>query len=123
MDEHRFDNVTRAVAAAMPRRSALAAIGGGFAALATLGRALAQDDATPAADEAADGATVDPFASSRCKNDGKKCKKNKDCCSGTCKNKKCKSSGGGANFPSRRFGSNFTGGGRGACGGRSGAGA
>ena len=95
MDEHRFDNVTRAVAAAMPRRSALAAIGGGFAALATLGRALAQDDATPAADEAADGATVDPFASSRCKNDGKKCKKNKDCCSGTCKNKKCKSSGGG----------------------------
>ena len=95
MDEHRFDNVTRAVAAAMPRRSALAAIGGGFAALATLGRALAQDDPTPAADEAASGATVDPFASSRCTNDGKKCKKNKDCCSGKCKNKKCKSSGGG----------------------------
>ncbi len=97
MDEQRFDNVTRAVAAAMPRRSALAAIGGGFAALATLGRALAQDDdATPTADEAADGASVDPFASARCKNDGKKCKKNKDCCSGKCKNKACKSSGGGS---------------------------
>jgi hypothetical protein len=70
MDACRFDRLTRALAAAASRRQTLVGLVLGAVALRGRGGEVA--------------------ASPGCKKKGKRCKKNKDCCSGTCKGKKGK---------------------------------
>ena len=72
MDDARFDAVTRAVARLGTRRAALRVLGGvaGASLLAGLGQRGA--------------------SSARCKNLGRKCDKNRDCCDGRCKRGKCR---------------------------------
>lgn len=71
MDSERFDDFIRAFAMSPSRRTILRSLGGGVSAalIGTLGYRQ---------------------AAAACKKDGKKCDKDKDCCSGTCKGKKGK---------------------------------
>jgi len=73
MGGERFDAVTRSLAKTQSRRQALKLIGGGLAGavFAVLG---------------VGEATADPGG---CKRNGKKCKKNDQCCSGICQNGQC----------------------------------
>ena len=71
MDDARFDAVTRAVARLGSRRAVLRFLGGtaGASLLAGLGQSE---------------------ASAKCKNHGRKCDKNRDCCDGRCKRGRCR---------------------------------
>ena len=72
MDDRRFDAVTRAVARLGSRRALLRVLGGGAGAVVLSG--LSQRGAS----------------SARCKNLGRKCDKNRDCCDGRCKRGRCR---------------------------------
>ena len=77
MDNCRFDNLTREIAAHTDRRTAVKRLAGGLAALAALARADL-------------GLAQDVGIESSCTLNGDKCKKDKQCCSLKCKKKKCK---------------------------------
>src|SRR4051812_48219187 len=88
MDNCRFDNLTRMIAAQADRRTAVKALAGTVAAIATVARVelgFAQDEV---------GIEVD------CKPNGERCHTDDDCCSIHCKKKngkkKCKCAGTGA---------------------------
>ena len=76
MDHDRFDDLTRALATTTTRRQFLKTLAGGVAggllAFLGVGEAAANDN-----------------DNDDCKRNGKKCKKNKQCCSGNCQDGRC----------------------------------
>lgn len=80
MDDHRFDTMTKRIAAVSSRRSLLGGLAGGALA-ALLGRAAAGQ-------EAARGGGGRPTG--RCLGEKKECRRGAQCCSGVCKGKRGK---------------------------------
>lgn len=96
MNERAFDDLTRRAGelvsppapVALPRRGVLGLLGGGaLAAMAGIG--LTSDDAEAKKKKKNKKKKNKNKNKGKCKNDGQKCKKNKDCCDSTCSDGKC----------------------------------
>ncbi|MFT4040267.1 MAG: NHL repeat-containing protein [Thermomicrobiales bacterium] len=96
MNERHFDDLTRRAGeaisppapAGLPRRGVLGLLGGGALAAAT-GFGLLSDDAEAKKKKKNKKKKKKNKNKGKCKNDGQKCKKNKDCCDSKCSDGRC----------------------------------